>query len=168
MPAGGRLINTSLTGPEAETLARLADGRDVLEVGSAFGYSAAVMVLGGAKHVTAVDPHDRLNSHGVMLANLKGAGVAGQVTVVRGESPAALDRLSGPYGLVFIDGDHTASGVLADVGAARKLLAGGGVLAVHDLGEDCCCPGVRLALESLFPEGPSEHVDTLAVYRGLA
>jgi predicted O-methyltransferase YrrM len=165
---GGPLVSTSLTLNEARALARLATGRDVLEVGSAFGFSACVMALAGARHVTAVDPHTWLASHGAMLAHLDECGVTDMVTVVRGTSPDALAAFGGPYGLVFIDGDHAAEAVTADVEAARKVLAPGGVLACHDLGEDCCCPGVRVALEALFPEGPSEHVDTLAVYRGLA
>jgi predicted O-methyltransferase YrrM len=169
VPAGGDgpLISTSLTADETNRLAELAEGRDVLEVGSAFGFSACVMALAGARHVTAVDPHGWLDSYDAMVSNLDKAGVAGQVTIVRGQSPGALAGL-GPFGLVFIDGDHGAAAVKADVEAARKLLASGGVLAVHDYGEDCCCPGVRWALEALFPGGPSEQVDTLAIYRGLA
>ena len=165
---GTQPISTSLTPNEAAALGRLAAGRDVLEVGSAFGYSACVMALAGARHVTAVDPHVQLGSYEAMVSNLDRCGVAGVVTVVRGASPDALAGLGGPFGLVFIDGDHGAAAVHADVEAGRKVLADGGMLAVHDLGEDCCCPGVRAALEALFPEGPSEHVDTLAVYRGVA
>jgi predicted O-methyltransferase YrrM len=164
---GAQPISTSLTANEAAALARLAAGKDVLEVGSAFGFSACVMALAGARHVTAVDPHGWLASYGAMVSNLDKAGVADVVTIVRGASPGALDGL-GPFGLVFIDGDHGAAGVMADVEAARKVLATGGVLAVHDLGEDCCCPGVRAALDALFPDGPSEHVDTLAIYREIA
>ena len=168
MPAGdGLTISTSLTEVEAQALARLAAGRDVLEVGSAYGFSACVMALAGARHVTAVDPHTWLVSHEVMAANLDKAGVTGRVTVIRGHSPGALDGL-GPFGLAFIDGDHAYESVLADVEAARKLLEPGGILACHDLGEDCCCPGVRQALEALFPGGPSEQVDTLAIYREVA
>ena len=164
---GAQPVSTSLTPNEAAALAGLATGRDVVEVGSAFGFSACVMALAGAKHVTAVDPHAWLNSHEAMAANLAAAGVADLVTVVRGSSPGALAGL-GPFGLAFIDGDHDAAAVTADVEAARKLLASGGVLACHDLGEDCCCPGVRWALDALFPDGPSEHVDTLAIYREVA
>jgi len=169
MPVGddGMMVSTSLTGDEAQALARLAAGRDVLEVGSAYGYSACVMALAGARHVTAVDPHTWLNSHEAMTANLAACGVDDVVTIVRGASPGALDGL-GPFGLAFIDGAHDEAAVTADVEAARKLLGPGGILAVHDLGEDCCCPGVRAALETLFPGGPDEHVDTLAIYRGLA
>lgn len=164
VPAGlsSPLICTSITGSEANRLADLAAGRDVLEIGSAYGYSACVMALAGARHVTAVDPHTWLDSHEVMLGNLAACGVAGQVTVIRGYSPDALAGL-GPFGLVFIDGDHSAAAVMADVEAARKLLADGGVLAVHDYLETCCCPGVGAALDALFPAGPDELVDTLFV-----
>ena len=151
---GAPPISTSLTLDEAKTLARLAPGRDVLEVGSAFGFSAAVMALAGARHVTAVDPHTWLGSHDAMAANLAAAGVTGAVTVVRAWSPGALAGLDGPFGLVFIDGDHSAAGVMADVDAARKLLASGGVLACHDYGEDCCCPGVRRRARGAVPGRP--------------
>ena len=165
VPVGddGLLVSTSLTPNEAGALARLAAGRDVLEVGSAFGFSACVMALAGAKHVTAVDPHEWLGSHAAMVSNLDACGQSSAVTIVRGASPGALATLAGPFGLAFIDGDHGFEAVLADVAAARKLLAGGGVLAVHDYLEDCCCPGVGDALDALFPGGPDELVDTLFV-----
>lgn len=161
---GGPLIPTSVTAAEAARLAALADGRDVLEVGSAYGYSAAVMACGGARHVTAVDPHAQLGSHEAMLANLTAAGVAGQVTVVREFSGQALPGMTQlGFGLVFIDGDHAYGSVLADVKAALPLIRPGGFLACHDYGEDCCCVGVRQALDELFPDGPAELVDTLFV-----
>ena len=165
---GAQPISTSLTVNEAAALAGLAAGRDVLEVGSAFGFSACVMALAGAKHVTAADPHTWLNSHEAMVANLAACGVTDQVTIARRASPDALDWLTGPFGLVFIDGDHAAEAVTADVEATRKVLGSGGVLACHDYGETCCCPGVRQALDILFPDGPSEQVDTLAIYREVA
>jgi predicted O-methyltransferase YrrM len=164
VPAGlaSPLISTSLTAAESDRLAELAAGRDVLEIGSAYGFSACVMALAGAKHVTAVDPHTWLGSHEAMVSNLDKAGVAESVTIVRDASPAALAGL-GPFGLVFVDGDHSAEAVAADVAAARAALDDGGVLAVHDYGEDCCCPGVRQALDILFPAGPDELTDTLFV-----
>lgn len=164
VPAGlsSPLICTSITGSEANRLADLARDQDVLEVGSAYGYSACVMALGGARHVTAVDPHTWLDSHEVMVSNLAACGMTKAVTIVRGQSPDALDGL-GPFGLVFIDGDHGAAAVHADVEAARKLLAPGGVLACHDYLETCCCPGVGAALDALFPAGPDELVDTMFV-----
>lgn len=166
VPAGlaSPLISTSITAAEANRLADLARDADVLEIGSAYGYSACVMALAGARHVVAVDPHGWLASYDAMASNLDACGVAAQVTIIRAASPEALAGL-GPFGLVFVDGDHGAAAVRADVEAARKLLAPGGVLACHDYGEDCCCPGVRYALDALFPAGPSELVDTLFVVK---
>jgi Methyltransferase domain len=71
-------------------------------------------------------------------------------------SYSAMPRLAAgeaSFGLIFVDGDHQAEAVRHDVGWALRLLAPGGVLACHDYGEDCCCPGVRQALDELFPEG---------------
>src|ERR1700704_2654435 len=92
VPAGlaSPLISTSITAAEAGRLAELADGRDVLEVGSAYGFSACVMALAGARHVTAVDPHTWLGSHDAMLSNLDACGVSDVVTVVRAAPPGAL------------------------------------------------------------------------------
>jgi hypothetical protein len=152
---GGQPISTSLTVNEAAALADLATGRDVLEVGSAFGFSACVMALAGAKHVTAVDPHTWLNSHEAMAANLDAAGVADAVTIVRGASPGALEGL-GPFGLVFIDGDHDAAAVTADVEAGssrRRRVAcptSAKTAAARVCGRSRCT----------VPAGPDEHVDT--------
>jgi Methyltransferase domain len=71
-------------------------------------------------------------------------------------SYSAMPRLAAgeaSFGLIFVDGDHQAEAVRHDVGWALRLLAPGGVLACHDYGEDCCCPGLRQALDELFPEG---------------
>ena len=155
-PGDGPAISPSVTAAEAAELARLAEGRDVLEVGSAFGYSAVVMALTGAT-VTAVDPHTWLPaSHEVMTANLAAYGVADRVEVMREASQQALPWLAkegARFGLVFVDGDHTAEAARHDIRWALQLLDPGGTLAVHDYLEDCCCPGVRVAADGLLEGG---------------
>jgi len=164
-PGTGPAISTSVTGGEAAELSRLAAGKQVLEIGSAFGYSAVVMALAGAD-VTAVDPHAWIpGSYEAMLANLAAHGVTDKVEVIRESSFQALPWLGSEgtrYGLVFVDGDHSAEAVRHDVGWALKLLEPGGTLAVHDTTETCCCPGVALAIGELFPEG-GDVTDTLFV-----
>jgi len=166
---GGPEILTSVTERETEVLRDLAaDAGEALEVGSAYGYSAVVMALAGAR-VTAVDPHagEVPGSAAQMAGNLAAYGVAERVTIRIGASQQILPTLEpGSFGLVFIDGDHTEATVEHDVGWARKLLRPGGVLAAHDWDEGTC-PGVRAALERLFG-GPGDLTDTLAVYRDLA
>ena len=169
-PGDGPPISTSVQPAEAAALAALAAQPpwDVLEIGSAYGYSAVLMALTGA-HVTAVDPHTWIGgSLPTMEANLDAYGVAGQVEIVRDHSVPALARMAAAgesFGLVFIDGDHSAQAVRADVAAAMTVLAPGGILAVHDYGEDCCCAGVREALDGLYPAGPDELTGTLFVVK---
>lgn len=167
-PGPGPTISTSLTVRETKELQRLATSTNltrvqVLEVGSAFGYSAVAMALAGAQ-VTAVDPHVQLASYEQMLANLGYYGVAEQVDIIRGDSRAELPRLAEDgrtFDLVWIDGDHAAEMVTHDVQWALKLLRPEGTLACHDYDEDTC-PGVRQALDAWKP--PPRLVDTLAVY----
>jgi len=120
-PGDGPAISTSVTAAEAAELARLAEGRTVLEVGSAYGYSAVVMALTGAQ-VTAVDPHGGpgscAGSYEAMVANLAAYGVADQVEVIREQSQQALPWLAREglaFGLVFIDGDHSAQAARHDI-----------------------------------------------------
>ena len=170
-PGNGPVINTSLTVRETKELQRIvqsfeyhpASAPEVLEVGSAFGYSTVALALAGAR-VTAVDPHMQLASYEQMLANLGAYGVAHLVDIRRGDSrqilPALLEE-GRSFDLVWIDGDHAADMVTHDVGWAVKLLKDTGTLACHDYHEDTC-PGVAQALDAWKP--PPKVVDTLAVY----
>lgn len=164
-PGDGPAISTSLTLAETDELRRLAAGKDVLEVGSAFGYSTVVLGL-VAWSVTAVDPHQSLNSFGAFWSNLAAYGVTARAVVEmrRDDSRVVLPQLLAEgrrYDLVWIDGDHAAHMVAHDVEWARKLLKPTGTLACHDYGEDTC-PGVREALDAWKP--PPRVVDTLAIY----
>jgi len=157
----GPAISTSLTPAESDELRRLATGADVLEVGSAFGYSAILMALAGARSVIAVDPHVWLDSWATMVANVEAYGVADRVTIWRGDSQTLLPTLGAAFDLVWIDGDHEASAVARDVELARAVLRPTGTLACHDY-DEATCPGVRAALDAWKP--PPRLVDTLAVY----
>jgi predicted O-methyltransferase YrrM len=167
-PGPGPAISTSITDAESAKLRELAGkGRRVLEVGSAFGYSAVVMALAGAT-VHAVDPHAWLRSADIMAANLRVYGVGDRVAIDCRSSHEVLPTLADwgeRFDLVFVDGDHAREAVDHDVSWALKLLAPGGVLACHDYGEDCCCAGVRKALDEWFPDGSDELVDTLFVVK---
>lgn len=159
-------ISTSLTMAETNELMRLAKDADVLEVGSAYGYSAIAMALAGGR-VLAVDPHQWLASRAVMDHNLAAYGMASRVEIRQSDSGTVLPELVGRlFDLVWIDGDHEAAAVRRDVELALPLLKpGSGVLACHDWDEDTC-PGVRAALEAKLGP-PHELWDTLAIYRGL-
>ena len=126
-----------------------------------------MMALAGGQ-VTAIDAHSWIpGSLETMTANMAAYGVADRVAILCETSCSAMARLAAgeaSFGLIFVDGDHQAEAVRHHVGWALRLLAPGGVLACHDYSEDCCCPGVRQALDELFPEG-GELTNSLFVVR---
>lgn len=156
---GPTIINTSITTDEANELARLSQGKRVLEIGSAFGYSAIVMAR-LAESVHAVDPHDAHGSRYAMQSNLDICDLDTKVSIIPLSSRDAVPFLCPTYDMVFIDGDHTYEGIMFDLYLARDKSP---LIACHDYGEQSC-PGVREALDEFFPGGPSRLVDTLFVW----
>jgi predicted O-methyltransferase YrrM len=162
----GKPINTSLTADETAELQRLAKDADVLEIGSAYGYSTCAIAL-VAKSVVAVDPHFTHGSEGALNANLTAYGVREKVDIRVGYSQVVLPQLSAEgrkFGMVWVDGDHVATTVIHDIRWALKMLTPGGTLALHDL-DEVTCPGVRSAVDAWRP--PDYVIDTLAVYEGI-
>lgn len=160
----GPTISTSLTNNETLQLQELAKDAEVLEIGSAYGYSAVAMALAGAAHITAIDPHSWLNSHATMMQNLVDYRVLEKVSILRADSWTAMPQLiaeNRKFDLVWIDGDHEAHTVAHDVQMARELLREDGTLACHDY-DEATCPGVRQALDAW--KVPPRLVDTLAIY----
>lgn len=161
----GPPINTSLTAAETAVLQGLAKDADVLEVGSAYGYSTCAIGL-VARSIVAVDPHFTHGSEGDLVSNLRAYGVRGKVDIRVGFSQTILPKLheeGRTFDLVWIDGDHTADVVEHDVTWAWKLLRPGGWIAAHDY-DEITCPGVRTALDKLCG-GPGDLTDTLAVFQ---
>ena len=163
----GPAISTSLSEDEAAKLAELAAGKTVMEIGSAYGYSAVVMAVAGGQ-VVAIDPHSWLPSFGPMTENLAAYGVEDRVTIIMDGAENAVPMLEDRglrFDLVWIDGDHSQQAVERDVRLALTVLAPGGVLACHDY-DEISCPGVRPGLEAMVGN-PHELIGTLAIYRGL-
>jgi predicted O-methyltransferase YrrM len=156
-------ISTSLTDRETARLIELAADREVLEIGSAYGYSAIKMAP-VARSVVAVDPHEWITgSLEIMRANIEAHGLGNKIEVLVAESEEALTAahsLGLRYGLIFIDGDHADAAVERDARLALRVVADDGTIAFHDYDEETC-PGVRNALDSLFPLGPTRLTDSL-------
>jgi hypothetical protein len=144
------------------TTAPLLDppGDDVLEIGTLFGLFAAglhrqLSRRGRSPRLTIVDPLDGVQVQtdrsgntdrtavpvveAVVSQNLRLAGVPdGDARIVRGFSgdervrEAVGDR---QYGLVVVDGDHSARGVAADLEWVEEIAAHGAVVVVDDYGD---------------------------------
>jgi hypothetical protein len=170
-----------LSETEGRALARLAAGKDVLEIGSFCGRST-VCLAQEAKRVHCVDPFDaRSTDHAgestleKFLANLTKYGATDRVTFDVGTAADVVPGLPpGSFDLAFIDGAHDRESVATDVRLALSVLRPGGLLAFHDYrtyAGECdgrWDPGVTAAVDNLIlVHGASlvARFDSLAVVR---
>lgn len=159
-------IKAGVSDLEAAELRCLARGAAVLEVGSAWGYSAVLMAK-VARSLVSVDPHRDYDSFDTFTANLAAHGVADKVTAMVAGSRQALPELLAAgrrFDLIFIDGDHSAAAVSFDALWARHLVTPHGVIAFHDYNTGVSAEVV----EGLRGWRPFDRlIDSLAVYEGL-
>jgi SAM-dependent methyltransferase len=163
-----------LSEAEGRELARLAEGKAVLEIGAYCGRST-ICLAQKATSVGAVDPFDGRGTHlpgdtqPLFAANLKRHGVAGRVVAYRGTAAEFLPNFPPVFDLVFIDGAHDRQSVESDAALAAAVLRPGGLLVFHDYGrtED---PGVTEAVDGLLAGGAKllSRLESLAVVRPAA
>jgi predicted O-methyltransferase YrrM len=92
------------TGRFLATLVRALKPKLVLEVGTAIGYSSLHMaqeLSEGAKLITIDRDPQRIREAHEYHAR---AGVADRVEIVEGDALEVIDRLDGPFDLIFLDG----------------------------------------------------------------
>ena len=145
-------------------LASRLEGDQALEIGTAWGYSAAVIAqaMPEAKLVT-LNP----KPSEVRLAREHLAGWP-NVRVVEQLSAEYLDEYDGPLlSLVFVDGDHRRAGVLLDC-QWFNWLAVGGLILFHDYsdaGTRRPCPSVKQVVDA-FSESLGRPPDVLIIDDG--
>lgn len=157
-----------LSDVEGNSLEQLADGKDVLEIGSYCGRST-VRLAKSARSVLTVDTFDgrcvpdNRGTLAALKANLEKYGVSGKVEIFVGESSTLPD--AGPFDLAFIDGSHDRQSVLADVATCQRFLRLDGMLAIHDYrtarGEHDgrWDEGVTIAVNELLASGEYETIE---------
>ena len=86
-------------------LVRLSRAKRVLEIGTFTGYSSISMALalGDAGRITSLDVSEETTA--VARRYAEEAGVADRIDYRVGDALAELERLEGPFDLVFIDAD---------------------------------------------------------------
>jgi predicted O-methyltransferase YrrM len=170
---------TQTTDRERACLASHATGRRrLVEIGVWHGVTTARLrvVMDPAGELSAVDPYDA----GRLGLNLQERIAHREVARVQGGRVRWL-RLNGvdaarthdPVDFLFIDGDHSESGLLADWNAWSGLVESGGVVALHDSRSTPERPiddagSVKVTKEVILPDPRFEHlesVDSLTVLR---
>lgn len=109
-----------------ETLVAALKPRQILEIGTAVGYSALVMAgaMDESGHITTIENYEpRIRQ---ARENLARAGETERITLLEGDAGRILEELEGEYQLIFLDG---AKGQYIHwLPSLLKLLAPGGVL----------------------------------------
>lgn len=124
----------SITDMEASILTAFVAGRDVLEIGTGLGVSTRALAASAASVSTVdIDEWVQVNIWPTLPGN---------VTGVR-----SLPR--GPFGAVFIDGDHSTEAVARDLRTALSVAGPGAVVLAHDT----AYPSVRQGLSEVHPDG---------------
>lgn len=145
-----------------EIAAKYVTAGPVLEVGSYRGKSTLYLVAGvrqagirsavitvdhhrgSEEHQPGWEYHDeslvdktgKLDTLPSLRATLADAGAEDEVIVIVGRSADVARRLTGPFGMVFIDGGHTEAAAITDYESWSPHVAVGGALAIHDVFPD--------------------------------
>ncbi len=95
-PAQGKLL---------QLLAQIQGARSILEIGTLGGYSTIWLARGLADggRVTTLEAMPEYAE--VARANVAAAGLADSVEIAVGDAAGTLERLTGPFDLIFIDAD---------------------------------------------------------------
>lgn len=130
-----------LDGPEAELLYSCAKslpiGSEIVEVGTAHGKSATVLVFAGHK-ISSVDIDPKISVWpGTNILTMKSVDASERFKV------ESID-------LLFLDGDHEYESVKADIGAWLSRVKPGGMVLFHDYQS---WPGVTKAVDEAISAG---------------
>lgn len=118
-------------------------GGVIVEIGSWKGKSTIALARGAAtshhEKTYAIDPHQVQPEEGYLedtksefLANIKQAGVYGQVVPMIMTSEAAARKWDKPIRLLWIDGDHRYEPANLDFKLWEPFVVEGGIIAMHD------------------------------------
>lgn len=105
--------------------------KNILEVGTAIGFSASLMaeIMNGQGHVTTIDRFD------VMIEkakkNFSDLGITDQVTLLEGQGSDILPTLEGPYDFIFMD--SAKSKYIEFLPECLRLVKTGGVIMIDDV-----------------------------------
>ncbi|KMT21312.1 O-methyltransferase [Clostridium cylindrosporum] len=77
--------------------------KNILEVGTAIGYSASVMVnaAGNNSHVTTIERSDEMEA--IAVENIKKIGYDKNITLIKGDALEVLGDVKGEFDMIFLD-----------------------------------------------------------------
>jgi len=128
-----------------KTLVAMKRPKEILEVGTAVGYSALLMsrVMPEDCHITTIEKYEKRIP--IAKDNFKRAGEEARITLLEGDAQEILNTLSGPYDFIFMD---AAKGQYIHwLPMILRLLSDGGVLVSDNVLQDGDIIESRYAVE---------------------
>ncbi len=126
----GRFLTGRLEGRFLKMLVQMTGARRVLEIGCFTGYSALCMAEGLADGGSVVTCEIDEEHAAIARRHIGASPFAGQIQILMGAALDALEKLTGPFDLVFIDADK--ENYLRYYERSLELLAPGGTIAVDN------------------------------------
>jgi predicted O-methyltransferase YrrM len=117
-----------------KTLLAIHHPRQILEVGTAVGFSALLMAANTGEdcHITTIEKYEKRIPQA--RANFERAGMQERITLLEGDALEIMESLDGPYDLIFMD---AAKGqYIHFLPQALRLLRTGGVLISDNVLQD--------------------------------
>lgn len=128
-----------------KTLVAMKQPKEILEVGTAVGYSALLMsrVMPPGCHITTIEKYEKRIP--IAKENFQRAGMQEAITLLEGDAEEILKDLSGPYDFIFMD---AAKGQYIHwLPMILKMLSSGGVLVSDNVLQDGDLIESRYAVE---------------------
>jgi predicted O-methyltransferase YrrM len=138
-------IEAAMRPADLRLLVRLAAGRrQIVELGTACGWTAGALALAARSRVVSFDPvrHEHRDAYVALLPE----GARGRIEFVQAPGAAGAARADLRPDLLIVDSAHSYDGTVAEVEAWRARLAPDAVVAFHDY-DHPTFPGVRQAIE---------------------
>jgi predicted O-methyltransferase YrrM len=148
------LVSSTRPRDVAELL-RLARGRrNLVELGTATGWTAAALALAEpGRRVTSFDPVTR--EHRDAYLELLPRAARARLSLVQAPGAEAADGWDGEVDFLFVDSSHDRATTVEEVRAWRPRLAAGALVALHDYGNPAY-PGVAEAVRELQLPGRAQ------------
>ena len=113
-----------------QTLVAAVKPKQILEIGTAIGLSAAVMLSAcKSAHVTTIEKDEIFAREA--SENFKNLGLSDKITLISGDAAEVLKQLIGQFDFIFLDGPKVQ--YVKYLPELKRLLKAGGVLAADDV-----------------------------------
>jgi predicted O-methyltransferase YrrM len=164
-------IHSGIKSPEMETIINLISNNNIencLEIGMVFGTSAVTILSNKKCNLISIDPYQstQWESYGKKLVNE--LGYSDRHELIEKKSyvalPELLDKYTGHFDYIFIDGFHTFDYTLVDFFYSNLLLKVGGIIMIDDALHNGVYDCIKYLNKNYLFYKKLESIKTIGIY----